>query len=608
MAGAPPNVALDERVSTVGRAGSEARFDRAVLVGLALLSIALPLLVAWSGGALGIPRNDDFSYEGILFHWSRTGSLRFDNWPAMTLVGQLAIARPVVDLLGARVTALQILTTLVGALGACATYLLLCRVAVRRLAVVGVLTTLLGPLWAPLAASFMTDVWAYTAIMVCLLLGSAGLSSDHTRRLVLLLSSAATGLVAVGIRESAFLAPVAVLGVAGWSFAFRRRGRARGPTAESWRNGDGVVLVLIVVGLAVSVGLILGWRASIPFGGQSSLKTVRATIEDPGRIDIWGSAIEPMFKSLFTLGLLTVPATALISVRSLIRRLAHPPAVAAGAVLIAATVSITAWWLGPVGNYVTRELAPSLSFGAPDDRMPSALWTAIAALSAYSCFVLVLCVVSAIDHLIVRERSRNRQPDVAPKKAARDVVTTFSLLSFGLMILSGPFRQPIYDRHLLPLVPFVATFVLLEGGLRRFARERFAVAAYGAVAAFAVLGLVFSTSTALYDGKRWEAASSLVASGVDPLRIDGGLDWVGFHSSEPQRVQQVAVPQDTWWALSYRDFRPCVLIASGDAELGPPYRPKPVRAWVTRLPLGGEMRLRAFERLDCDEVEGARAP
>jgi hypothetical protein len=174
------------------------------------------------------------------------------------------------------------------------------------------------------------------------------------------------------------------------------------------------------------------------------------------------------------------------------------------------------------------------------------------------------------------------------------------------MILSGPFRQPIYDRHLLPLVPFVATFVLLEGGLRRFARERFAAAASGAVVAFAVLGLVFSTSTALYDGKRWAAASSLVASGVDPLRIDGGLDWVGFHSSEPQRVQQVAVPQDTWWALSYRDFRPCVLIASGDAEIGPPYRPKPTRVWVTRLPLGDEMRLRSFERLDCDEIETAR--
>ena len=107
MAGAPPNVALDERVSTVGQAGREARFDCAVLVGLALLSIALPLLVAWSGGALGIPRNDDFSYEGILFHWVRTGSLRFDNWPAMTLVGQLAIARPVVELLGARVTAFR---------------------------------------------------------------------------------------------------------------------------------------------------------------------------------------------------------------------------------------------------------------------------------------------------------------------------------------------------------------------------------------------------------------------------------------------------------------------------------------------------------------------
>ena len=118
MAGAPSTAVRYERASHVERADRGARLDRVALVGLTLLSIGLPLLVAWAGGALGIPRNDDFSYQGILFHWSRTGSLRFDNWPAMTLVGQLVIARPVVELVGARVTALQILTTVIGAVGA----------------------------------------------------------------------------------------------------------------------------------------------------------------------------------------------------------------------------------------------------------------------------------------------------------------------------------------------------------------------------------------------------------------------------------------------------------------------------------------------------------
>jgi hypothetical protein len=608
MAGAPSTAAEYQRVSKVQRADRGARLDRVALVGLTLVSIGLPLLVAWAGGALGIPRNDDFSYEGILFHWSRTGSLRFDNWPAMTLVGQLVIARPVVELVGARVTALQILTTVIGAVGACASYLLLCRATVRGIAIAAVLTTLLGPLWAPLAASFMTDVWAYTAIVLCLFVGSVGLSWRGGRRLALLASSAAIGLIAVSIRESGFIAPVAVLGVAGWSIVAPSRRRSERPTATSWRKGDGFALVLIAVVLVAAVGLVLGWRSTIPFGGQSSLRTVRATLEDLSRLDIWGTVVEPSFEALFTLGLLTLPATALVSARRLIRTLGHPPALALGAGLTALVVAIMAWRSGPLGNYVMRQLGPSLSLGTPDNRLPKVAWTVIALVSAYSCFVLVLCVVSALARLIGGRPRTGDERDAANQAPARRVVTTFSLLSIGLMIVSGPFDQPVYDRHLLPLVPFVAAFVMMEGGIRPFARKRFVLVASSVLGAFAVLGLIFSTSSAVYDASRWRAASDLVASGIEPLRIDGGLDWVGFHSREPQRSDKVTNPADTWWASSYDDFRPCVLIVSGKEELGGHYGPKPVRTWVTGLPFGGDMRLRAFQRVDCTEVELARGP
>jgi hypothetical protein len=608
MAGAPSSAVRYERASNVERGDRGARLDRVALVGLTVLSIGLPLLVGWAGGALGIPRNDDFSYQGILFHWSRTGSLRFDNWPAMTLVGQLVIARPLVELVGARVTALQILTTVIGAVGACASYLLLRRATVRGIAIATVLTTLLGPLWAPLAASFMTDVWAYTAIVLCLFVGSVGLISQGGRRLALLASSAAIGLIAVSIRESGFIAPVAVLGVAGWSFIPRSRRRSERPTVTSWRKEDGIVLILIAAVLVAAAGLVLGWRASIPFGGQSSLKTVRATLEDLSRLDIWATVVEPSFKALFTLGLLTLPATALVSLRRLIRRLGHPPAVAVGAGLTAAVVATLAWRSGPVGNYVMRQLGPSLSLGTPDDRLPKVAWTAIAALSTYSCFVLVLCIVSALAHLIAGHEGAKRERNLGRRATARRVVTTFSLLSVGLMIVSGPFGQPVYDRHLLPLVPFVAAFIMIEGGIRPFAQKRFVLVACSALGAFAVLGLAFSTSSAVYDGSRWRAASDLVASGIDPLRIDGGLDWVGFHSGEPQRSDKVTSTEDTWWASSYDDFRPCLLIVSGKEELGGQYDPKPVRTWVTGLPFGGDMRLRAFERVDCTEVQVARGP
>jgi hypothetical protein len=608
MARAPTTTVRHERASTVERADHDARIDRAVLVGLALVSICLPLLVAWAGGALGIPRNDDFSYEGILFHWSRTGTLRFDNWPAMTLVGQLAIARPIVELLGARVTALQVLTTFVGTVGVCVSYLLLCRVTVRRIAITAVLVTVLGPLWAPLAASFMTDVWAYTAIVLCLLVGCAALSSEGGRRSILLALSAGIGVVAVSIRESGFVAPVAVLGVAVWSLYCSPRSRRGGQTSSNWRRGDGLTLVLIVVVLVAGVGLVLGWRASIPFGGQSSLKTVRETLADPSRIDIWGSAIEPSLEALFTLGLLTLPATVIVSLRRPLRRAARArPSLAAVAGVVAVVAAVLAWRSGPVGNYVTQELGPSLSLGSPDDRLPNAAWAVIAAFSAYSCFVIVLCAGSALVRLIGGHAGYEEEREHAPRTPAHSVVTTFSLLTIALMFVGGPFDQPIYDRHLLPIVPFVAAFVMVEGGLRPIAQRRFTLVASSVLGVFAVLGLVFSTSAAVYDGARWHAASDLVESGLDPLRIDGGLDWVGFHSGQPQRAHSRTDTQDSPWASSYDNFRPCIVITSGRAQLGDQYQRKPFHRWVTRLPFGGDVTLRGFERVDCDEVERSGA-
>jgi hypothetical protein len=601
---APTSPTRDEHLSPVARAGRGAGGDRAALVTLTLLSIGLPLLVAWSGGALGIPRNDDFSYAGILFDWFRTDNLQFDNWPAMTLVGQLFLARPFVEVGGADLTLLQCLTTVVGAVGVCASYLLLRSVTVRRIAIIAMLATVLGPLWAPLAASFMTDIWAYTATLSCLFVGCAGLSSQGRRRMTLLALSAGIGFVAVSIRESGLLAPLAVFSVAGWSYVRRSRSDSRRPTATGWRTGDGSALVLVVVVLGLAVGALLAWRASIPFGGPSSLKTVRTTLEDLEHLDVWATVVQPSLETLFTLGLLVLPATALVSVPRLVRRIARQHVGAAvGAILVAVVVAILALDRGPVGNYVTRELGPNLSLGSPPDRLPEIVWSAIAVLTAYSCFVLLLCVVGALARLVGGHSREERRTGLVSRTPARDVVTVFSLLSIGLMTVSGLFGQPAYDRHLLPLIPFVAAFTMVEGGLRRVGRRRFALVACSVLGAFGALGLMFSTTTAMYDDSRWQAASDLVASGFEPLRIDGGLDWVGFHSEEPQ--SPATDPSLSWWAASYDDARPCVVIVSGEGQLPDQYRPHPFRRWVTGLPLGGDIRLRAFQRNDCTAAEQA---
>jgi hypothetical protein len=183
----------------------------------------------------------------------------------------------------------------------------------------------------------------------------------------------------------------------------------------------------------------------------------------------------------------------------------------------------------------------------------------------------------------------------------------FTAASVALIVVSQLLGQPVYDRHLLPVVPFVAAFVITEGGLRRLARHHFAAIAAALLGAFAFLGLVFTASSAVYDSARWHAASELADAGIAPLRIDGGLDWVGFHSRKPMRRHDGRNMQESWWASNYDDFRPCVVILVGGTVPGTTYRQQPFRTWVTKLPFGEQFELRAFERLDCKAAEAVGA-
>jgi 4-amino-4-deoxy-L-arabinose transferase-like glycosyltransferase len=144
----------------------------AVVVAITVVGLVLPLVIADHGGALGIARNDDWSYLRALFHWRDTGHLDFNHWVSMTLLGQLLIARPVVAVFGNDITAVQILTAVTGLVGLIA-ILWLGVMMTGRMGVAGLVALALAasPVWGPLAVSFMTDVPAFALTMVACALG-----------------------------------------------------------------------------------------------------------------------------------------------------------------------------------------------------------------------------------------------------------------------------------------------------------------------------------------------------------------------------------------------------------------------------------------------------
>ena len=156
------------------RARPSAPFWGFVLL-LGLVSCVVPIIAARHYGALGIPRGDDWSYLQTLFRLVDHGRLDGNHWVSMTLIGQLGAAVPVVWIFGGSITAVQCGVALAGFAGLLATYWMSVHVIGPGRAALVTITIALGPLWGPLAASYMTDVPAFAASMLALALAVAAL-------------------------------------------------------------------------------------------------------------------------------------------------------------------------------------------------------------------------------------------------------------------------------------------------------------------------------------------------------------------------------------------------------------------------------------------------
>src|SRR3954447_2016272 len=130
-AGTLRNASSGEYHTSIGER-EQALSPRTVFTVLLLVGAVVPLGIAWHFGALGIPRNDDWSYALSAFRLADSGRFDGNGLPSMNLVGQLVLSRPTLWLFGHRFTALQIEVALLGFVGLLAVYDLGTRVLLPR--------------------------------------------------------------------------------------------------------------------------------------------------------------------------------------------------------------------------------------------------------------------------------------------------------------------------------------------------------------------------------------------------------------------------------------------------------------------------------------------
>ena len=76
------------------RLGAVSLADVGVVIGLVVVGVALPALLASSLHAFSIPRNDDWAYRRVLWHFVQTGNLSFVGWARDDARGPGAVGGP----------------------------------------------------------------------------------------------------------------------------------------------------------------------------------------------------------------------------------------------------------------------------------------------------------------------------------------------------------------------------------------------------------------------------------------------------------------------------------------------------------------------------------
>lgn len=538
---------------------------------LVVIGAVLPLAIAWKGGALSIPRSDDWSYLTTLFRWTDGGGLDFNRWVSMTLVGQLVIAAPVARIAHHSIAAVRVEVALIGVGGLLATYWLGLQVIGRRGPALLVAATIaLGPLWGPLAATYMTDVPTFTVQTLAAAIAVVGLRRPE-RRTAALLGAVALGFVGISIRQYAVV-PVGAILIAYALVAWRTRDRR-------------LLATVLAAGVAVAVAtvvLLLWWRGiphpltNAPM--RPSLGSFReALARGIGYARLAGLLLFPV---IVWAGLLRIPRRAWAASH----RLTIVVGVTAAAALSFGYLALTEDAF--VGNYVHPRgvLGDDVLAGFRPEIMPDALWIIVVLAGSLGALMLTLAAVPWLAGLGRRVRAR----DLA---GIDPIALMFGLTLAGLWcayLLTDTLqinRFPIFDRYALGGLPLIAVLLLRstdrDAASQVLGHDMRRIATALALLCIAILGLTFAIDSAHYDGTRWRVGRATVAAGYALRDIDGGFEWVDWHNgfSPPIRDTVAARQRDRRRFLAGR----CVTIVVNPPRLPPADRLVAKRRYTSPL-------------------------
>ena len=528
------------------------RTDAWALPVLVFVGVVIPFAIAVVSGSLEIPHNDDFSYRRVAVGLYETGRVELTGWAAMSLVGHVISSQPFLLLSGGSPWSLSVMTALFAVVGLVASYVLVRPTLPAGRAVLAVLTVIVFPGFMLNTWTFMTDVPAYAAEIVCLVLGVPALRDREPHRSRWLVASLAVGVFGFSIREFALAAPAAVI-LAGLVTHGRRR-----------------IYVAAGIGLVVACGIV--YVVATQFPGHSVLDLAPLS---PLNV----LATQKAFATV-ALGLSPV---LVISAGWWLRR--APPSAPllggfAGVLVYGSAVTAVASGNVPpmlVGNLFEQVGALGLGVmaGQRPDLFPDPVWQAVDVIALCSA-ILLFALLGAILGTAIR-RGELRHPF---KAFGRLDPWTRLLLSFAALYGAGVtvygLSFVMFDRYLWPVV--------LPLGALLLARPRWAdrtdhvdaeyrrpgiatVVGAGLLGALSVSTLALLLNSTAFDAARWREGEATVQRGFARATVDAGFEWVGLHATGIAELKATQDQGGMWYSAVWPGQTTCALVSSSLLDL-----------------------------------------
>ena len=470
------------------------------------------------------PLNDDFSYGKTVFNLTEKKMLLFDDWFAMTLIGQVLWGAAFCKIAGFSFTVLRI-STLVAALLGLFSFYKIGRELDQPASVCILATLLIGfnPLFFSLSFTFMSDVPFACAIIVSVLFYLKYFKTYLTKWLILATFFA---LLATFIRQLGLMLPVAFTAV--WLILGRM----------DWKR-----LMTGILPLAISVAALAIYQKwfdsalGLPDSyGQASKLFTRLSHDT-----FLKGCLERLGMLLIYLGLLLFP----INIALLKKPVYRQQVMVLTAVIAFSLWSMfSIWHRFPWGNILYNiGLGPKL---LKDGQFFLNIHPALSTLGIRSlAFLGIVGGIMLAANLLQVLFDKKIEP--SPTKAIR-------LFALANIFLYGAFLMVDYhffDRYFIPLLPFGLIFfmTLRFDAFLKWPRKA------GVALTFAIL-LLFSISAThdylSWNRARWEALDFLTKEkGITPNQIDGGFEFNGWHRPIPERI---FYSQKSWWWVDREDF------------------------------------------------------